>query len=502
MGNEMLSTDLLHRLRDRAPRVVVVGDLLLDGWWVGRTNRVAREAPAPVVEIESRTHAPGGAGNTAANLAALGAQVRLVGAVGDDDAGATLLDLLRAAGVEVSGVSSTPAIATVTKNRVVVAEQILLRLDEPCRPVLPDDVHAEVTASLIGALRDADAIVVCDYGRGAHVADVATGLEAAGRPDLVVVDAHDPTAWAALRPDLATPNAAEAFAVLGVPAPPRDERVQFIVDSAAALLERTGATATVVTVDFDGTVVVGGRGLVHRTRTFPASESRASGAGDTYVAALTAARAAGAALPDAADLAQLAADVVVADFGTSVCTIDALEAQLTPGPVPVLPADELIRRIAADRAAGRRVVFTNGCFDVIHRGHTTYLQQAARLGDVLIVAVNSDDSVRRLKGSTRPINAAADRAGVLAALGCVDYVTVFETDTPIPLLEELRPDVYAKGGDYSPDMLEETPVVEAYGGEVRVLDYLSAQSTTELVARIRGGAPTMSYADGAEVDSR
>jgi D-beta-D-heptose 7-phosphate kinase / D-beta-D-heptose 1-phosphate adenosyltransferase len=181
----------------------------------------------------------------------------------------------------------------------------------------------------------------------------------------------------------------------------------------------------------------------------------------------------------------VAADVVVQRFGTSVCSTDDLLARLGLPTAQVLDVSTLAERVAADRAAGRRIVLTNGCFDVLHRGHTAALAAAAQLGDVLIVAVNSDDSIRRLKGPDRPINVAADRAAVLAALSDVDYVTIFDTDTPVPLLELLRPDVYTKGGDYSPEMLAEARVVRAYGGEVQIVSYVPEQSTTRIVDRIR-----------------
>jgi rfaE bifunctional protein nucleotidyltransferase chain/domain len=188
------------------------------------------------------------------------------------------------------------------------------------------------------------------------------------------------------------------------------------------------------------------------------------------------------------DLAQAAADVVVHRPGTSVCTTADLAGHLGSFSDTALDAAELARRLGDERAAGRRIVLTNGCFDVLHRGHTRYLNQAKQLGDVLVVALNSDESARRLKGPDRPINPVGDRAGIIAALSCVDYVTVFETDTPIPLIEAVKPDIYAKGGDYSPQMLEETATVEAYGGQVSILDYVSEHSTTAVVRRIRGTA--------------
>ncbi|WP_082845217.1 D-glycero-beta-D-manno-heptose 1-phosphate adenylyltransferase, partial [Rathayibacter tanaceti] len=198
---------------------------------------------------------------------------------------------------------------------------------------------------------------------------------------------------------------------------------------------------------------------------------------------------AGRSLATAVDLAQAAADVVVQRPGTSVCSADDLLASLAAPGAVVLGEEALVEVLAEQSRRGRRVVFTNGCFDVLHRGHTAYLRQARELGDVLVVAVNDDDSVRRLKGQGRPINPEGDRAGVIAELGCVDFVTLFGGDTPIPLLERVRPDVYVKGGDYNPDMLQEAAVVRSYGGTVTTVGYVSEHSTTEMVQRIRSAAP-------------
>ncbi len=482
----LLGPELPLVLRDRAPRVVVVGDPILDGWWRGRSERMTREAPAPVVEVIERKHVPGGAANTAVNLAALGAQVSLVGVAGDDEPGRMLRGLLEAAGVDVSGLLLAPEVRTTTKVRIVGGEQILLRLDEGTDAVAPVEVRDRAVLASAAVLRRCDAVVVCDYGSGPSPALVETLRRE--RPPLLVVDAHDPAPWAPVAPDLVTPNAAETFRLLGR-TPPTTARVEAVHAAAAELVARTGAEQVVVTLDAEGAVLLDRTGVLHRTTARPVLDKQATGAGDTFVAALTLARAAGTELPVALELAQAAADVVVHRSGTSVCTADDLADHLGRTSERVLPAAELALRVQAERVSGRRVVLTNGCFDVLHRGHTTSLAQAARLGDLLVVAVNSDDSVRRLKGPQRPINTAADRAGVLAALSCVDYVTVFETDTPIPLLELLQPDVYAKGGDYTPEMLAETAVVRAYGGEVRILDFVKDRSTTDVVRKIRSLAP-------------
>lgn len=478
-----LGPDLPARLAARRLPITVVGDPILDGWWCGRSERISREAPAPVVEVRERRHVPGGAANTAVNLAALGARVRFVGLAGDDDAGRLLRSLLEAAGVDARGLLLSDELSTTTKIRIVGGEQILLRLDEGTSTVPSTPLARRLTAAVSDAVIGSAAAVVCDYGSGAQT-PVLAALRTR-RPELLVVDAHDPTPWAELSPDLVTPNAAEAFALLRR-RPPATGRAEALAACTAELRERTGAHDVVITLDVQGALLLGADGQVHRSVARPVRDKQAAGAGDTFVAALTLGRAGGLTLPTSLQLAQAAADVVVHRFGTSVCSADDLAEHLGRPAERVLGADALALRVEAERAVGRRIVVTNGCFDVLHRGHTTSLAQAARLGDVLVVAVNSDDSVRRLKGPERPINAAADRAGVLAALSCVDYVTVFDTDTPIPLLERVRPDVYAKGGDYTPEMMAETAVVRGYGGQVAILDYVASHSTTEVVSRIRG----------------
>ena len=483
-----VTPDLPLALRHLAPRVVVVGDVMLDRWWVGTSSRLTREAPAPVVEVQRRHDVPGGAANTAMNLAALGADVRLVGLVGTDEAGRTLRDLLQAAGVEISGLIGDPSVATVTKTRVVSDDQVLVRIDDLWRTPVTPALEEELATATAKALVEVEALVVCDYGSGTLQPAVAAAFVRQSRPPLFVVDAHDGAPWAALAPDLVTPNAAEAFRLLGREAPTDGSRLEVLAAAAPQLRQRAGARAVLVTLDRDGSVLFDADSLdvdvPYRTLGSPRAEKQAAGAGDTFVAALTLARAAGVPLPVAASLAQAAADVVVQRFGTSVCSTDELVEHLAVGDA-ALDEETLLRRLAVDRAAGRRIVLTNGCFDVLHRGHTTYLSQAAQLGDVLVVAVNSDRSVRRLKGPERPINGAVDRAGVIAALSCVTYVTIFDTDTPVPLLARVRPDVYAKGGDYRPEMLAEAAVVESYGGEVAILDYVPSQSTSDVVGRIR-----------------
>ncbi|MCW4385601.1 D-glycero-beta-D-manno-heptose 1-phosphate adenylyltransferase [Salinibacterium sp. SYSU T00001] len=486
---QRLDATALDLIRHTAPRVTVIGDLILDGWWAGHSERISREAPAPVVDVAERRYSPGGAANTAMNLAALGAHVRLVGLVGDDDDADRLLGMLAEAGVDVSAVVRAEGARTTTKTRIVSDDHVLVRVDDGHHGPFPAE-QLERLAEQVRA-EQADAEIVCDYGFGTLHGPVMDALAdpARQRPALLVVDAHDGAPWATLRPDIVTPNAAETARLLGVPELGSD-RVAAVLDRRERLWEATGAATVAVTLDSEGSLVLDRAGAVHRTHAHPALDSRTSGAGDTYAAGLTVARASGLPLSVAAELAQVAADVVVQRYGTSICTLDDVAAEIGPQNDFAVDHDALEALLAAEREEGRRIVFTNGCFDVLHRGHTTYLAQARKLGDVLVVAINDDDSVRRLKGPDRPVNTAADRAGVLAALGCVDYVTQFDDDTPRALLERLRPDIYVKGGDYTPEMLSETEVVRGYGGEVRTLDYVPSHSTTEVIGRIRSTAPS------------
>lgn len=482
---------LPQRLASLQPSITVVGDVMLDGWWSGSIDRLCREAPAPVVEVTDRSSAPGGAANTAKNLAALGAKVRLAGITGQDEAAAELLRQLADAGVDTTHVHQNPGTTTTTKTRISSNGQVLLRLDDVQREV-PADALDALAKSLPQVLQEQEAVIVCDYGAGALKGPVRNGLLGvlAGRPEiLVVVDAHQPHAWAELKPHLATPNALEAARMLGLKFDVGSRRADVIVAHREELLDAAGAGALIVTLDRDGSVLLPRAGDVHRTWARPVQEKQASGAGDTFVAALTLARSALLPLPTSVDLAQAAADVAVRRPGTSVCSTADLSSHLGRFTDTAVDADELAVRISRHREEGKRIVLTNGCFDVLHRGHTRYLNQAKQLGDVLVVALNSDDSVRRLKGPGRPVNTIADRAAVVAALSCVDYVTVFETATPIPLIRKIRPEIYAKGGDYTPAMLAETQVVEHYGGRVAILDYVPEQSTSAVVERIRRATP-------------
>jgi D-beta-D-heptose 7-phosphate kinase / D-beta-D-heptose 1-phosphate adenosyltransferase len=494
-GSGLDALDLVARIVRAAPRVLVVGDAVLDGWVSGPAHRLGRDGPVPVVEQTDARTAPGGAAGTAAALAALGVSVELVAVLGDDHDGRVLRRALATAGVRTHRCVLDPARPTAAKRRVLVGdppELPVARFDVTPPPAGP--AVARAVADQVGdALADGvAAVLVSDYGLGC-AAEPLRSLLARTRAELplFVVDAHDLAPWSALRPDAVTPSVAEAAALLDEPEPGRG-RVGWIEDRRRRLVDAAGGADVVVTLDVDGVLRLPADGSTpHRVKAAAQAPARyCNGAGDVFAAAWTAARCAGADHDVALTVAQAAADVVVLRVGATVCSTGALTAHLAHAdPGRVLNHHDLLAVLAEHRAAGHRVVFTNGCFDVLHRGHVAYLRQARALGDVLVVALNSDASVARLKGPTRPVNPLVDRAGVIGALSAVDLVTAFDADSPVELLQLVRPDVYAKGGDYTSAMLPETPVVEALGGEVRILDYLADHSTSAIVARAQQPAP-------------
>lgn len=490
---------LIETLRDKRPSVLVVGDILLDRRWEGTAERLCREGPVPVLDVDRTLDAPGGAANTAMNLAALGARVRLVGVAGDDEPGDALVARLAGAGVDTESIVRLPGRSTSVKARLVADGQLLLRSDF-CRTADHDESR-EACDRALAHFGDADAVVLCDYGLGALAAlDRAAARE---RARALVVDARHPGAWASVHADVVTPNASEAAELLGSPVP-RVDRVAWAAEHAAEISRATGARHTLVTLDRDGTILLDADRVGHTTRARPAPEQNAVGAGDTFVAGLALGLAAGLAVEDAADVGQAAADVVVESPGTSTCTAERLLAELggvprlahtgnpntgTTAPGHRIPDDRALRRPTAVRTweetrraveeareAGFAVVLTNGVFDELHRGHTAFLDEAASHGGLLVVGVNSDESVRRLRGAP-PAVGEKDRAAVVAALGSVDCAVVFDSETAVPLIRELRPDVYVKGGDYLPGMLAEQSAVREVGGRLELLGYVERKTS-------------------------
>ena len=463
-----------------AARVLVAGDVMLDRYWHGGTGRISPEAPVPVVRVSDREERAGGAANVALNIAALGAGAELVGVTGRDEAGETLREALTAAGVACRFQQSAEQ-PTITKLRVISRHQQLLRLDfeESIDGLDPGPFTRHVDE----ALSDCSVLVLSDYLKGALRDPQALIRVARERGVPVLVDPKGTDFTRYRGATMLTPNLGEFEAVAG---PVHSERE--LVEKGQQLITELELGALLVTRGEHGmTLLRDGRHELH----LPAHAREVfdvTGAGDTVIAVLAASLAAGSALEDAVALANIAAGIVVGKLGTAVVSAPELRrAVFQEGGIGrgVMTDEQLLLAVEDARAQGEKIVFTNGCFDIIHAGHVGYLDSARKLGDRLVVAVNSDESIRRLKGPGRPVNPLDRRMAVLAALENVDWVVPFYSDTPEELLEKVRPDVLAKGGDYSVDQVVGAEIVRRHGGRVEVLELIEDASTTRIVDRIR-----------------
>ncbi len=464
-------------------RVLVAGDVMLDRYWTGPTSRISPEAPVPVVRIRTDEVRAGGAANVALNIASLGASVQLMGVVGRDEAATQLGEAVRARGVQPDFLVA-PDQPTITKLRVLSRNQQLIRLDFEESLSAADAFDQGAWQDRYGkALAGARVVILSDYGKGtlSGVSAMVQRARADGR--YVLIDPKG-TDWKPYRgATLLTPNLSEFEAVVGSC---RDEAE--LVAKAEKLRADLSLEALLITRSERGmTLIQPGVPPLH----LPSAALEVfdvTGAGDTVIAVLGAALAAGRSLAAACRLANLAAGIVVTKIGTASVTREEL-AQALSGQGRgngVLDEAGLLQAVAVARARGQRLVMTNGCFDLLHVGHLRYLQAARALGDRLIVAVNDDDSVRRLKGETRPLNSLADRMAMLAGLQCVDWVVSFSEDTPARLIGAVLPDLLVKGGDYKAEQIAGFDAVVAHGGEVRVLEFHEGYSTTRLIEKARG----------------
>ncbi len=465
-------------------RIAVVGDIMLDRYIYGDVSRISPEAPVPVNRVTGERSVLGGAANTAANLAALSAQVSLFGVRGDDENGAHLLTLCDESGIDADGILTRKNVSTITKIRILGARQQMLRLDfEEKQNLSTAEESATLSALQNAASGNLSAIVLSDYDKGFLTDNLIHSLIALGNEKQIPV-LIDPKGadWTKYTGAFAlTPNLKELSEALGAPVSNTDEDV---TRAGNILRDKYRLTYLFVTRSEKGITAIGETEAIHS----PAAARDVfdvSGAGDTVMAILAASAAAALPMPDALRLANTAGGIAVSRVGTyPVKQEELLEAWEAKTPAPDLaPAtwDVATKKIRAWQSRGETVVFTNGCFDILHRGHVTYLAQAKALGDRLVIGVNSDASVRRLKGNTRPVNKETDRALLLAALRFVDEVVIFGEDTPEKLLEKLRPDILVKGGDYK----KEDVKGKEFAGRVEILPFVDGCSTTNVIEKIK-----------------
>jgi D-beta-D-heptose 7-phosphate kinase / D-beta-D-heptose 1-phosphate adenosyltransferase len=476
---------LLDRFSKR--RVAVLGEAILDSYLYGTASGLCREAPVPIINLDDRRNVPGGAANTAANLSALGAGVTFLSVVGADEEGSLLKRSLVEQGVDASFLIEHRDRRTLAKNRLVSDSQILIRFDHGTTGPVDLETETDLVDRLAAVLPECDVLIVSDYDTGLLAPRVLKGIQGllSRFSRLTVVDARDLSRYRPMRPHAVKPNYREAISLLHLPALEQGEdRAGQLTAAGERLLELSGAELAAVTLDIDGALLLERETPPYRTYSRPVVNSRALGAGDTFTAALALALASGAAAHAAAELASSAAAVVIEKEGTAMCSTLELAEQLFAEDKYTSTLGDLTARVEFYRSQGRRIVFTNGCFDLIHVGHVAHLVQAKALGDVLIVGVNADESVRRLKGPGRPITTLNDRVEVLAALSCIDHIIPFEEDTPARVIEAIRPDAFVKGGDYRLDTIPEADLVRRLNGEVYVLPYIDGRSTSRIIQRV------------------
>lgn len=453
---------------------------MLDRYWHGDTGRISPEAPVPVVRVEGEEQRPGGAANVALNIAALGGKATLVGVAGDDEPGRTLENILQKAGVSchIRHLDNAP---TITKLRIISRHQQLLRIDfEEAIPQRSSEALLDVCRKQIA---EADLLVLSDYNKGSikHFKELIALAKTHDKPVLIDPKSKDFEPYRGAT--LLTPNMAEFEAVVGA-CEDQDE----IVVKGEELMQEYHLEALLITRGEQGMTLLKKGCKPHHMPTHAQEVFDVTGAGDTVVSVFAAALAAGLIMPVAAHLSNVAAGLVVGKLGTATISYDELKGALLEQHAEkqgVVTEEELLELRRRAQQRDETVVMTNGVFDILHAGHVTYLDQASRLGDRLIVAINVDETVRALKGEDRPVNSLKDRMTMLASLSCVDWVVAFSEETPERLICNLKPDYLVKGGDNDPAKIPGAKCVQEEGGEVLVMDYVDGVSTTGIIRNIR-----------------
>ncbi|MGH8114667.1 MAG: D-glycero-beta-D-manno-heptose 1-phosphate adenylyltransferase [Rhodanobacteraceae bacterium] len=471
--------------------VWIVGDIMLDEYALGDVDRISPEAPVPVLRVRDVEYRLGGAANVARQVAALGAHASLAGLVGQDVAGTQILALCEESGIDTRAVRQLDDCPTSRKLRALARHQQLVRLDWEHAASCPS-AAAQWMIERLKAGRAPDIVILSDYAKGVLTSELIAGIAGVVAPGGVhiVVDPKRPDFSAFRGAEVITPNLRELEVAAGRVFDPDD--TESIAASAQSLARAAGVAALVVTRGERGMIVaqVGEPWIAIRAKRRDTFDT--TGAGDTVVAVLATALACGAALADAASIANAAAGIVVGKIGTvSAEPGEIAEALGDESTRKMFDRAELVATVGRWRAAGNRIVFTNGCFDLLHAGHLSLLRDAAKCGDKLVLAVNSDASVQRLKGPDRPVIPQHERAAMLAALSCVDAVTIFDEDTPLETVQAIRPDFLVKGQDYHIEQVIGRDVVEAAGGRVVLVPLLPEKSTTALIDRLahRGLVP-------------
>lgn len=471
-------------LHNSHPHILVIGDLMIDHYLWGGCERISPEAPVQVVDIARETTVLGGAGNVINNLVALGAQVSIAGVIGDDENGEELCAMLDAIGVKSEGLVKQKGRKTSKKSRIIASNQQILRYDKESKDAI-DPISEEAIVSYVkSSIISCDIIILSDYGKGVITDGVAAGVITAARNagKKVLVDPKGKDYRKYRGAYLLTPNKKEASEATGIVI---NDEVS-LKKALLSLKETCDLECSMITLSEDGIAIYDDS--MRRFPTVAKEVYDVTGAGDTVIASLSFALSSGLSIDEAAPFANHAAAVVVGKIGSATVTLSEIEEyesslHQSTSDMHIKSKEEIV--VLSDRLkkGGKKVVFTNGCFDILHVGHVKYLQEAKSYGDILIVGLNSDSSVRELKGPTRPVNNEDDRAYILAALESVDYVVVFSEETPHDLIKSIAPDILVKGGDYEGKVV----VGAEFAKELRLVQFVDGKSTTATIARINGG---------------
>lgn len=461
-------------------KVLVLGDVMLDRYWFGTTDRISPEAPVPVVKVQQNQERAGGAANVAMNIASLNVAVKLLGLTGNDEAGQALTQILQQQNIDCDFVALATH-PTITKLRILSRHQQLLRLD------FEENFHnvenQELLQRLQASLASYGALVLSDYGKGT-LNQVQQMIQLARQVDVPVLIDPKGTDFSRYRgATLLTPNMSEFEAVVG-----QCKSEAEILEKGLDLINQLELTALLVTRSEKGMTLIRPNQPVYHLATEAQEVFDVTGAGDTVISVLATAIADGRSLEEACYLANVAAGIVVGKLGTSTVSNVELENAIhrrNQHGFGIMTETELKTIVDQAKNRGEKIVMTNGCFDILHSGHISYLENARKLGDRLIVAVNSDQSVKRLKGNSRPINNLQERMTVLSGLAAVDWLVAFEEDTPQRLIAEILPDILVKGGDYTPEQIAGSQEVWANGGEVKVLNFEPGCSTSNIINKIQ-----------------
>jgi D-beta-D-heptose 7-phosphate kinase/D-beta-D-heptose 1-phosphate adenosyltransferase len=472
--------------RARDIRALVVGDLMLDEYLWGKAERISPEAPVQVIDVVREDMRLGGAGNVVNNLVAFGCGVSVLSVIGADEHGTVLRHAFSGKGVNVEGLFEDPLRRTCKKTRVMAAHQQIVRIDRESREPLRVEFEEKVTAFISEKAAKYDVILVSDYLKGVLTDAVLAALIGAAREHgiPVVVDPKGNEYTKYRGATILTPNRKEAELASGVAIVDGESLAQ----AAAALVRTCEIAALLVTRSEEGMSLFLDSGHVDHIPTVAREVYDVTGAGDTVLAVMGLVLACGSGFEEAARLANVAAGIAVGKLGTSTVSpaeiISEAGREHRDSDTKIKNLDVLAAIIAEERKKGKRVVFTNGCFDLLHAGHVKYLQKARTFGDLLVLGLNSDASVRRLKGDRRPLICEEERAHLLAALDCIDYLVIFDEDTPLRVITSLKPLVLVKGGDYTPDGVVGKDVVESYGGRVELVEFVDGRSTTNIIDKI------------------